>query len=81
MRQVDLPEDLLRLAEAQIAAGRAASLEDVVRAGIAALDREQRRYDSKLAKLRAAIDDSDASPDFEGDPFASVRAELGLTQR
>jgi antitoxin ParD1/3/4 len=78
IESTDLPEDLARIAEAQVAAGRFASVEDVVRAGVAALEREQQRYDAKLAKLRAAIEDGDASPDFEGDPFASVRAEIGL---
>jgi antitoxin ParD1/3/4 len=78
MSQVDLPEELVRLAEAQVAAGRAASIEDVLRAGVAALDREQRRHDAKMAKLRAAVDEGDASGVFEGDPFAEVRARYGL---
>lgn len=82
MRHVDLPEDLLRLAEAQVTAGRAASIEDVVRAGVEALElRDQARYDEKLQKLQAAIDDGDASGTFEGDPFAHVRAKHGLPDR
>lgn len=82
MRHVDLPEDLLRLAEAQVTAGRAASIEDVVRAGVEALElRDQARYDEKLHKLQAAIDEGDASGTFEGDPFAHVRAKHGLSDR
>jgi Arc/MetJ-type ribon-helix-helix transcriptional regulator len=77
----DLPEDLARLAQAQIEAGRCASVEEFLRAGAAALEVEQRRQEAKLAKLRAAIDEGDASGVFDGDPFASVRTELGLNQR
>jgi putative addiction module CopG family antidote len=81
MRQVDLPDEVVRLAEEQVSAGRARSIEDVVRVGAAVLERRQQRYDEKLAKLRAAIAEGDASPDFEGDPFAAVRAEFGLPPR
>jgi putative addiction module CopG family antidote len=79
MSRVDLPDDLVRQAQAQVAAGRAASIEDVVRAGVDALElRDQRRYEEKLAKLRAAIDEGDDSGVFEGDPFDHVRAKHGL---
>lgn len=81
MKHIDLPDELVRLAEAQIAAGKAESIEDIVRAGVAALERRQKRHDEKLAALRAAIAEGDAGPDFEGDPFASVRTDLGLTHR
>jgi putative addiction module CopG family antidote len=81
MSEIDLPDEVVRLAEAQVAAGRAGSVEEVVRLGVAVLERRQRRYDEKMAKLRAAIEEGDASPDFEGDAFATVRAEFGLTQR
>jgi putative addiction module CopG family antidote len=77
----DLPEDLARFAEAQVAAGHFATVEDVLRAGKEALEARQRRYARKMEALRAAIAEGDASPDFEGNPFASVRAELGLPQR
>jgi putative addiction module CopG family antidote len=81
MSHVDLPDEVVRLAEAQVAAGRAGSIEEVVRVGVTVLERRQQRYDEKMAKLRAAIDEGDASPDFDGDPFATVRAEFGLTPR
>ncbi|MGA3123059.1 MAG: type II toxin-antitoxin system ParD family antitoxin [Polyangiaceae bacterium] len=77
----DLPEDLARFAEAQVAAGHFATVEDVLRAGKEALDARQRRHARKMDELRTAIAAGDASPDFEGNPFASVRAELGLPQR
>ena len=74
----DLPPDLARFAEAQVAAGRFASVEDVLRAGKEALEHEQQRQERKLAKLRAAIAEGDASPDAEPGVFDRIRSELGL---
>jgi putative addiction module CopG family antidote len=73
----DLPEDLARFAQAQVAAGHFATVVDVLRAGKEALEARQRRHPRKMDELRAAVAAGDASPDFEGDPFASVRAQLG----
>ena len=82
MSRIELPEEVVRLAEAQVAAGRAGSIEDVIRAGVDALElRDQRHYDEKMATLRAAIDDGDASGAFEGDPFDHVRTKRGLASR
>jgi hypothetical protein len=49
--------------------------------GKEALEHEQRRqerHDAKLAAVDAALEEGERSGLFEGDPFASVRAELGL---
>lgn len=73
----DLPEDIARLAEAQVAAGRFASVEDVVRAGVEAIA----TLEQKRAAIQAALDEGEASGVFEGDAFASVRSELGLARR
>jgi len=79
MSHIELPDDLVRQAEAQVAAGKAASIEEVVRAGVDALElRDQQRYEEKLAKLQAAIDEGDESGVLEGDPFDHVRAKHGL---
>ena len=78
MSHIDLPDEVVRLAEAQVAAGRAGSIEDVVRAGVAALERQQRRYDEKMDKLRTAIDEGDASPDADAGVFDRIRAKHGL---
>jgi Arc/MetJ-type ribon-helix-helix transcriptional regulator len=78
MRHLDLPDDLVREAEAQVAAGRAASIEDVLRAGVAALEREQREHDARMAGLRAAIDEGDAAPDAAPGVFDRIRARHGL---
>ena len=73
----DLPEDLARFAEAQLATGRFSSIEDVLRACMEALARKQRN-DAKHAAINAALDEGERSGDFEGNPFDSVRRERGL---
>jgi putative addiction module CopG family antidote len=80
MSRIELPEEVVRQAESQVAAGRAKSIADVIRAGVDALElRDQRRYDAKLAALRDAIDAGDDSGIFDGDPFQHVRARRGLS--
>ncbi len=44
-----------------------------MRAGLRTLEREEEQYEAKLAVLRAAIDEGDASGIAEGDVFARVR--------
>ena len=70
----DLPEDIARTAEVLVAAGRFATVEDVVRAGV----RLVAAAEEKRANLRVALADGEASGVFEGDAFASIRTELGL---
>jgi predicted transcriptional regulator len=66
----DLQTDLDRLAAA---AGRdpQALAEEALRRFVA--------YETKLALIRALVDEGDASGVFDGDPFDSVFAELGIT--
>jgi putative addiction module CopG family antidote len=73
----DLPEDLARFAEARIAAGLSANVEDALRAGAAALEAQQLR-DAKRAKLRAAIDEGDRSPDAADGVFERIQERHGL---
>lgn len=68
IESADLPEDIARLAEAQVAAGRFASVEEVVRAGVEAIA----TVEQKRAAIRAALEEGEASGVFEGDAFASV---------
>lgn len=69
----DLPPDLARFAEAEIAAGHFASVEDVLRAGKEALEHEQ----EGRALPRAAI----ATASGEDAPLDRVRAKHGLPPR
>jgi Arc/MetJ-type ribon-helix-helix transcriptional regulator len=48
----DLPEDIARLAQVQVAAGRFATVEDVVRAGVEALQQRQQDEQDWLAYAR-----------------------------
>jgi Arc/MetJ-type ribon-helix-helix transcriptional regulator len=50
----------------------------VVRAGLRTLEREERQYEARLAALRAAIDEGDASGIAEGKVFGRVRKALKL---
>jgi antitoxin ParD1/3/4 len=72
----DLPEDAARFAEAQIAAGRFATVDDVVLAAMRSLETEERRYETKLAALRAAIDEGDQSGIAEDSSLEGVLAEF-----
>ena len=74
----DLPEEAARFALAQIAAGRFPDVDAVITAGMNAL---KERDDVKRRALGAAIDEGEASGVAEGDPFARVRARLGLVPR
>ena len=74
---LSLPDDVARIADAQVVAGRFPNVEAVVRAGVRAIERDN----AKLDALRSALIDGEESGVFEGDPFESVRAELGLKPR
>ncbi len=74
---LNLPDDVARIAAAQVTAGRFPDVEAVVRAGVRAIERNH----AELEALRAALIKGEESGVFEGDPFASVRDELGLRSR
>jgi len=45
------------------------------------LEREERRFEAKLAALRASIDEGDASGVAKGNSFNRVRQTLGLSKK
>ena len=65
-RNVNLTEELDRFVGEKLASGRYENASEVVRAGLRLLEREEREYEAKLAALRAAIDEGDASGIAEG---------------
>jgi len=77
-RNVNLTKELDRFILAGVESGRFENASEVVRAALRTLEREERVYEAKLAALRAAIDEGDASGVAEGDVFADVRAALNL---
>ncbi|MEY4576239.1 MAG: Bacterial antitoxin of ParD toxin-antitoxin type system [Pseudomonadota bacterium] len=54
----DLPDDIARIAQAQVAAGLSSDVEGVIRR---ALEDQQRRFDAKIEKLRGALIEGEES--------------------
>lgn len=73
---VSLPEDLDRFIAAQIESGRYHDASEVVRDALRSLERQD---EAKLAALRKAIEEGIASGVAEGDVFAQIREEFGLS--
>jgi antitoxin ParD1/3/4 len=77
-RNINLTKELDRFVARRVSTGRYESASEVVRAGLRTLEREEREYEAKLAALRRAIDEGDASGVARGDVFARVRKQLKL---
>ena len=77
-RNVNLTDELDRFVLKKVKTGRYENASEVVRAALRTLEREEREYEAKLATLRAAIDEGDASGTAEGNVFARVRETLKL---
>ena len=77
-RNVNLTDELDRFVLEKVESGRYENASEVVRAALRNLDREEQWYEAKLALLRAAVDEGDASGVAEGRPFARVRKTLNL---
>ncbi len=77
-RNVNLTEELDTFVLAKVESGRYENASEVVRAALRTLEREEQQYEAKLATLRAAIDEGDASGIAHGKVFARVRKTLKL---
>jgi antitoxin ParD1/3/4 len=77
-RNVNLTPELDTFVLTRVESGRFENASEVVRAALRTLEREERVFEAKLAALRAAIDEGDASGVAEGDVFAQVREALNL---
>ena len=77
-RNVNLTDELDRFVAKKVKTGRYENASEVVRAGLRTLEREEQRYEAKLAALRSAIDEGDKSGIAQGDVFARVRKSLKL---
>jgi antitoxin ParD1/3/4 len=80
-RNVNLTEELDRFVLKKVESGRYENASEVVRAALRRLEREEQEYEAKLAVLRAAIDEGDASGVAEGNPFTRVREKLRLRKK
>jgi antitoxin ParD1/3/4 len=80
-RNVNLTDELDRFVLAKIQSGRYENASEVVRAALRILEREEQQFEAKLAALRTAIDEGDASGIAEGNPFQRVRQKLQLSKK
>ena len=78
-RNVNLTDELDRFVRERVQAGLYENASEVVRAGLRILAREEQENEVKLAALRAAIDEGDASGIAPGNVFRRVREALKLT--
>jgi antitoxin ParD1/3/4 len=77
-RNVNLTDELDRFVLEKVESGRYENASEVVRAALRTLEREEQQYEAKLAALRTAIDEGDASGVANGNVFARVRKTLKL---
>jgi antitoxin ParD1/3/4 len=77
-RNVNLTAELDRFILEKVESGRYENASEVVRAALRTLEREEEQYEAKLATLRRAIDEGDASGIAEDNVFARVRGKLNL---
>jgi len=77
-RNVNLTDELDRFVAKKVKTGRYENASEVVRAGLRKLEREEQEHEAKLAALRAAIDEGEASGIAEGNVFGRVRKTLKL---
>jgi antitoxin ParD1/3/4 len=80
-RNVSLPEKLDQFITAKVESGDYANASEVMRTALRLLEKEEREYEEKIAVLRAAIAEGDASPDAEEGVFERIREKYGLPQR
>jgi antitoxin ParD1/3/4 len=78
-RNIDLTPELDRFVATKVKSGRYESASEVVRAGLRNLEREEQKHAAKLAALRSAIDEGDASGVAAGNVFGRVRKTLKLS--
>lgn len=80
-RNVNLTVELDRFVRRRVKAGRFENASEVVRAGLRTLEREEREFEAKLAALRKAIDEGDASGIADENVFGRVRQAAKLPRR
>ncbi|MDE0854589.1 MAG: type II toxin-antitoxin system ParD family antitoxin [Nevskia sp.] len=75
---MNLTDELDRFVLSKVENGRYENASEVIRAALRSLERDEREFEEKLAALRVAIDEGDASGGADGDVFDRVRAKLQL---
>jgi len=80
-RNVNLPSELDRFITSKVEAGTYANASEVMRTALRLLEKEEREYEDKMAILRAAIAEGDASGVAEDGVFERIREKYGLTKQ
>jgi antitoxin ParD1/3/4 len=75
-RNVNLTQELDRFVATKVSSGRYENASEVVRASLRALEREEQEYETKLATLRTALEEGEASGDAEDYSLEGLIAEL-----
>jgi antitoxin ParD1/3/4 len=75
-RNVNLTDALDHFVATKVASGRYDNASEVVRASLRALEREEQEYEAKLANLRSALEEGEASGDAEDYSLEGLIAEL-----
>ena len=79
-RSVNLTDELDRFVSAKIESGRYENVSEVTRAALRTFEREEQKFDPKMAVLRAAIEEGDASGIADPGVFSRVRNALDLSK-
>jgi antitoxin ParD1/3/4 len=77
-RNVNLTDELDRFVTKKIESGRYENASEVIRAALRTLERKEREFETKLAALRAAIKEGDASGVARRRVFSRVRKALNI---
>jgi antitoxin ParD1/3/4 len=75
-RNVSLTKELDQFIAAKVEAGLYANASEVMRTALRLLEKEEREYEEKLAALRTAIAEGDASEDAEEGVFERLFAYI-----
>jgi len=75
-RNVSLTEKMDQFITAKVESGDYANASEVMRAALRGMEKEEQEYEEKMALLRAAIAEGDASPDAEDSVFERLYAYI-----
>lgn len=75
-RNINLTPKMDRFVDAKIRSGQYANASEVLRAGLRALDQDEREGKAKLEALRAAVQAGEASGTAQGDVIGEVRERI-----
>lgn len=80
-RNVNLPKALDRFVASRVKSGSYANASEVMRSALRLLERDEREFEKKMAALRTAIAEGDASGDAPPGVFSRMRKKHGLPRR